>query len=524
VSPALQQRPIIPGFHPDPSICRVGDTYYLVTSSFEYAPGVPIFSSTDLRSWTQIGNVLDRPGQLDVSGADASGGVFAPTLRYHDGRFWMITTNWSDSGGQLLVWADDPAGPWSDPIRIPAAVGIDPDLAWDEDGTCYLTYAGFGPGGSDGIVQSIIDPTGEILTDRRRLWTGTGDKFPEGPHLYRIGDYWYLLIAEGGTERGHAVSIARGPSPQGPFESFAGNPILTHRGSDKPVQNTGHADLVRRSDNSWAVVYHGVRARGSSPEWHVLGRETFAQEVIWVDGWPVLTEHIEPTAGTDHVVHADLSAAELSRSWVGATRFPGQFLDRQNDGWHVRASGDEPVFVGRRQEHLFARVRASLDIDGAGGLAVWIDPRHSLRLECTPERIVAVAYVGELRSVLAEAATPTRESIDLEIRMTPAIGSAYSTSRGPDRVEVGLNQQGTFTALGRLDGRYLSTEVAGGMTGRMIGAFCSSGQIVLRSFDYAGSDDPIALFGDGSSSDGIAMIASGEGQGPGDWSEDLLAT
>ena len=105
------QRPVIPGFHPDPSICRVDDTYYLVTSSFEYAPGVPIFRSTDLRSWEQIGNVLDRPSQLDVTSAGPSGGIFAPTLRYHDGRFWMITTNWSDDGGQLLVWTEDPRVP-----------------------------------------------------------------------------------------------------------------------------------------------------------------------------------------------------------------------------------------------------------------------------------------------------------------------------------------------------------------------------------------------------------------------------
>ncbi len=518
------QRPIIPGFHPDPSICRVGDTYYLVTSSFEYAPGVPIFSSTDLRSWTQIGNVLDRPGQLDVSGAEPSGGVFAPTLRYHDGRFWMVTTNWSDDGGQLLVWADDPAGPWSDPIRIPGAVGIDPDLAWDGDGTCYLTYAGFGPGGSDGIVQSTIDPaTGEILTDRRRLWAGTGGKFPEGPHLYRIGEYWYLLIAEGGTERGHAVSIARGPSPQGPFESFAGNPILTHRGSDKPVQNTGHADLVQRPDGSWAVVYHGIRARGSSPEWHVLGRETFAQEVIWADGWPVLTEHIEPAAGADEVFGDDLGAPELPPAWVGANVFPGHFADRTDDGWQLRGSGDAPVFLGRRQEHLYVRVRAGIDLgSGFGGLAVWIDPRHSLRLECTPGRVSAVAYIGDIRAVLGDLETPEGESVDLEISVIPSPGGAYSTTRGPDQVQVGLRSGASRVVLGQLDGRYLSTEVAGGMTGRMVGAFCSGGQIVLRSFAYAGSDDSIP-FGDGSI-DGDATVASVEDQGPGAWSKDLVGS
>ena len=150
------QRPVLPGFHPDPSICRVGDTYYLATSSFEYAPGVPIFRSTDLRSWELVGHALDRPTQLDVSKAGPSGGIFAPTLRHHDGRFWMITTNWADDGGQLLVHADDPAGPWSEPVRIPSAMGIDPDLAWDDDGTCLMTYAGFGPDGGEGIVQSVI--------------------------------------------------------------------------------------------------------------------------------------------------------------------------------------------------------------------------------------------------------------------------------------------------------------------------------------------------------------------------------
>ena len=170
---------------------------------------MPIFRSTDLRSWEQIGHALDRPSQLDVSKAGPSGGIFAPTLRHHDGRFWMITTNWADDGGQLLVHADDPAGPWSEPVRIPSAMGIDPDLAWDDDGTCLMSYAGFGPDGGEGIVQSAIDPlTGEVLTERRWLWAGTGGKFPEGPHLYRIGEWWYLLIAEGGTERGHAVTIA----------------------------------------------------------------------------------------------------------------------------------------------------------------------------------------------------------------------------------------------------------------------------------------------------------------------------
>jgi xylan 1,4-beta-xylosidase len=487
----MTQRPVLPGFHPDPSICRVGDTYFLATSSFEYAPGVPLFASTDLRSWEQVGNVLDRPSQLDVSKAGPSGGIFAPTLRHHDGRFWMITTNWSDDGGQLLVHAEDPAGPWSEPVRIPSAIGIDPDLAWDDDGTCLMTYAGFGPQGGEGIVQSAIDPlTGEVLSERRQIWNGTGGKFPEGPHLYRIGEWWYLLIAEGGTERGHAVTIARSRSPHGPFEGNPANPVLTHRGTDLPVQNTGHADLVQRPGGSWAIVYHGVRARGSSPEWHVLGRETFADEVVWEDGWPVLTGHLEPAASADTVVREELTGPALPPAWVAASRFLDGVAAWTDAGWQVRADGGEPVFLGRRQEHLHARVRAHLVVDGVGGLSVRIDPRHAVDLECGDGVVRAVWAVGDVRHVLGER--PAGGEMVLELRMEPAPGGGWDP-RGPDRIVAGLVDDGAFVELGAVDGRYLSTEVAGGMTGRMLGLACTAGVVDVRSFEYTGADDPTVL-------------------------------
>jgi xylan 1,4-beta-xylosidase len=483
-----EQRPVLSGFHPDPSICRVGDIYYLVTSSFEYAPGVPIFRSADLRSWEQIGHVLDRPSQLDVSAAGPSGGIFAPTLRHHDGRFWMITTNWADDGGQLIVHAEDAAGPWSEPVRIPGAMGIDPDLAWDDDGRCLMSYAGFGPGGGEGIVQSVIDPlTGEVLSERQWLWSGTGDKFPEGPHLYRIGDWWYLLIAQGGTERGHAVAVARSRSPQGPFESGPDNPILTHRCMDEPVQNTGHADLVQRPDGSWAVVYHGIRSHGSSPEWHVLGRETYADEVVWKDGWPVLSGHIEPAVAPHQIITETVDLSELPPSWVGADRFPSEFVTRETGGWRVTASADEPAFLGRRQEHLQALVRADLEIDGRGGLSLRIDPRHALELECSGGRVTTVWAVGDIRHAL-ESRDLSDGSV-LEIRVAPVESHGFSATRGPDIVSAGVRDADGFTELGRIDGRYLSTEVAGGMTGRMIGVFVASGMAVIRSFTYLGTDD-----------------------------------
>lgn len=485
-------RPVVPGFHPDPSICRVDGTYWMVVSSFEYAPGVPLFMSTDLVTWEQAGHVLDRPSQLDVSAAPGSGGITAPTLRFHDGRFWMVTTNLADGGWQVLVHAEDPLGPWSDPVRLTGVRGIDPDLAWDDDGTLLVTYAGFGAGGPAGLVQQAVDPgTGAALTERRHVWQGTGGRFPEGPHLYRIGEFWYLLIAEGGTERGHAVTIARAPSPSGPFEPCPWNPLLTHRGVESPVQNTGHADLVQRPDGSWAIVFHGVRPRGASPQFHVLGRETFAAEVVWEDGWPRLGEWLTPADGTVEV--EELGGTSLPDSWVSPRRFPGEVLRRTDGGWLLAAvdgdpASDDLAFIGRRQEHLVARARAVVHAaGGVGGLSVRMDARHHLDLEVDGDRVRAVAHVGALRQVLGETTAPPGDVV-LEIRAVPDEGHFSSTALGPDRLLAGVvGRDGGFAELGRLDGRYVSTEVAGGMTGRLLGVWCRQGGLLVRSFSYCGA-------------------------------------
>jgi xylan 1,4-beta-xylosidase len=465
----------------------------MVVSSFEYAPGVPLFRSTDLVSWEQVGHVLDRPSQLAVSQAPGSGGITAPSIRFHDGRFWMITTNLADGGWQVLVHTEDPLGEWSEPVRLTDVRGIDPDLAWDDDGTLLITYAGFGAGGPAGLVQQAVDPsTGAALTERRHVWQGTGGRFPEGPHLYRIGDHWYLLIAEGGTERGHAVTIARSSSPSGPFEPCPWNPLLTHRGIESPVQNTGHADLVQRPDGSWAIVFHGVRPRGASPQFHVLGRETFAADVVWEDGWPRLGEWLTPLDAAVEV--EELGGPELPASWVSPRRFPGEVLDRTEGGWRLTAVDGDPAsedlaFAGRRQEHLVARARAVVDASGgAGGLSVRMDARHHLDLEVDGDRVRAVAHVGSLRQVLGETTVPAGDVV-LEIRAVPDEGHFSSTALGPDRLLAGvIDRDGAFTELGRLDGRYLSTEVAGGMTGRLMGVWCSRGGLLVRSFTYAGRD------------------------------------
>lgn len=484
--------PILPGFHPDPSICRVGEDYYLVCSSFEYFPGVPIFHSRDLVTWRQIGNVLDQPSQLRLTRARSSGGVYAPTLRHHDGLFHLITTNVSSEGGNLLVTATDPAGPWSEPVMLPGVPGIDPDLAWDEDGTCWCTVAG--------VSQLRLDPrTGQTFGEPVRLWSaGPLAKAPEAPHLYHIGEYWYLMIAEGGTERGHAVSIARGPAPSGPFEPYPANPILTHRGVEHPVQNTGHGDLVQGPDGSWWLVFLGVRPGGGTPGWHVLGRETFLAPVEWVDGWPVVGEVVTDLSGVPWPLEEavpeperdDFDDSVLRPQWISLRDRPEDLvttLDRP--GWlTLRARGasldaDDVVFVGRRQQHLSCRATALVDAtEGEGGLAVRLDEHHHYAIEVAEGAVRVVARIGPLRTVVATRPAPAGP---LELTVRIAEEQPRDARGGPDIVSFSLTgPDGADTELAALDGRYLSTEVAGGFTGRVIGVYATAGTVGFDWFSY----------------------------------------
>jgi xylan 1,4-beta-xylosidase len=484
--------PVIPGFHPDPSVCRVGNDYYLVCSSFELFPGIPVFHSLDLVHWTQLGNALDRPSQLRLpTSTAASGGLYAPTLRHHDGRFHLIVTN-VDDGGNLLFTAEDAAGPWSDPVRLPGVHGIDPDLAWDDDGTCWVTVAG--------VSQYRIDPaTGATLGPARRLWSGTpGAKAPEAPHLYRIDRYWYLLIAEGGTERGHGVSVARGTSPNGPFEPCPANPVISHRSTEHPVQNTGHGDLVQGPDGSWWLVLLGVRPHGGSPGWHVLGRETYLAPVTWAGGWPVVGALTERPAAPPWPLHPvapapardDFDDDPPGPAWVSLRLRTERTVSTAEQRGHltlhaVGASLDEPdvTFAGRRQQHLSCTARALLDVSaGRGGLAVRLDEDHHYEVEAGDGAVRIVARIGPLRAELASRPLPPGPVV---LRVDVAVTRTVRDARtGPDTVRLGLESDGTFEPLAELDGRYLSTEVAGGFTGRLIGLYAAAGTVRADWFEY----------------------------------------
>jgi xylan 1,4-beta-xylosidase len=275
--------PILPGFHADPSLCRVGDDYYLVTSTFEYFPGVPIYHSRDLVNWHQIGHVLTRKSQLNLDKMRSSRGIFAPTIRHHSGTFYMITTL-VGGGGNFYVTATNAAGPWSEPVWLDRA-GIDPSLFFDADGKVYYTRQVDGERGYSG--QQLLNlQLGKLEGEIKELWRGTGGIWPEGPHLYKVKGKYYLMISEGGTSYDHRLTVARSDSPWGPFEPNPKNPILTHKHLlNDPFQALGHGDLVETPDGWW-VTFLGFRPQGG--RMHHIGRETFLAPVTWEDGWPVV--------------------------------------------------------------------------------------------------------------------------------------------------------------------------------------------------------------------------------------------
>lgn len=498
--------PVIPGFSPDPSICRAGDDYYLATSSFEYVPGVPLWHSRDLVHWRLIGHALERPEQLDLpESTGSSGGVYAPTLRYHDGRFWMITTV-VGGAGTILVTATDPAGPWSDPVTVDVP-GIDPDLAWDEDGTCWCVFSHAG-------IQGVrIDPgTGERLGEPVALWSGSGLQYPEGPHLYHVGDWWYLLLSEGGTERGHAMSVARARALPGPFEPHPANPVLSHRSTDHPVQNTGHGDLVQAGDGTWWMVLLGTRPRGDTPKFHGMGRETFLVPVRWEDGWP-LPGPLETRATAPALVphpwppepaRDDFDSPVAAPCWVTPRRLdPAAVRLDERPGHlvlHARADSlDTPgaVFVGRRQRDpdCSARTLVTVGEGGRGGLAVRLDEAHHYRVEAGDGMVRAVARIGPLGHTVAERPAPEgpltlRIDVTTTVTLPPTVtGKDAAVPPGlrvgaPDALRLGYETaEGGFEVLAELDGRYLTTEVAGGFTGRVVGMYATRGSAAFDWFE-----------------------------------------
>lgn len=290
------KNPILPGYYPDPSIIRVDDDFYLTCSSFEMFPGIPVFHSKDLAHWEQIGNALTPENGFHMERNCGVGGLMAPTIRYNNGTYYIINANFSDKGNYICT-AKNPAGPWSNPHWLTDVPGIDASLFFDNDGSCYVLGTGDvwdnGTGVKErGIWIASYDIKNFCLTSEPYTIYNSamrGGSSPEAPHLYHIGDYYYLLIAEGGTEHYHAVMIARSKKLFSFFEGNPANPVITHRnmGFKSPITNVGHADLVELKDGSWYAVMLGSRLINESCK--NLGRETFICPIIWERDWPVFS-------------------------------------------------------------------------------------------------------------------------------------------------------------------------------------------------------------------------------------------
>ena len=378
--------PILPGSYPDPSICKVGDTFYLVNSSFEYFPGLPIHKSTDLVNWELIGYGLHREDQcktaVNLVDVQSNGGIHAPSIRFNNGTYYIITTNVyyhedlkKTDFVNFILTAKDPAGPWSDPIVIAGAPGIDPDIFFDEDGKVWYTGTRMPDdpsfNGEGQIWMQELDPeTYQLVGEEYLLWRGAcGGVWAEGPHIYKKDGFYYLMIAEGGTSFNHAVMIAVSDKITGPYIPNDRNPIFTarHLSYDHWVHSIGHADLIEVDSGRWYMVSLGVRGdleRGSN-----MGRETHLFPVDWEQEpfewkqnrywWPVVSkvsgrpERIyESPYGkvqTKHNYADDFSGSELNDAW-NFRRVPKQGMYQLDQMENVlRVYGDYGLPVERQQ-------------------------------------------------------------------------------------------------------------------------------------------------------------------------------
>ena len=511
------KNPLLPGFYPDPSICRVEDDFYMVTSSFSYYPGVPIFHSRDLVHWKQIGHVLDRPEQLQVGTENISGGIYAPTIRYHDGIFYMITTN-TTGKGNFIVTAEKPEGPWSDPHWIEGAQGIDPSLFWDDDGRVYITATAPPRPGTDDkqkIWLSEIDLTEfKLVGEKIMAWGGSlaEPAWPEAPHIYKINGYYYLMIAEGGTEHFHSESIARAEHVRGPYQSYRGNPILTqrHLGMKAAIANTGHADLVELKDGSWYMVFLASRPYGG---YHKnLGRETFIAPVEWEEGWPV----VSPSTGS---IQFTYEGPDLPTYQVDATPVKDDFDGEKLDYiWNYLGTPDQDTckiedgclkircnkkslsgkqihsfdenesqalgFLGRRQQHLSFEASAHLCFDPKGeqtaGLVALQHGYHQLRVELgknsSGETVVRAVqgYASLELSLLHKKDEDTyKENVLNEIPWSEKEAVLVIRAKEQDYTLAVRNTAGEETELVTANGGFLGSETAGGFVGAYIGMFAS---------------------------------------------------
>ncbi len=508
------KNPVLPGFHADPSVCRAGEDFYLVNSTFQYFPGVPVFHSKDLVNWEQVGNCLTRPSQVDLKGTDGNNGIYAPTIRYNNGRFYMVTTVFP-SRRHFYVWTDNPAGEWSEPVVIDFAIGsCDPTLYFEDDKCFFLWKEG------DIKICEIDVKTGRQLGEIHHLGVGLGGRYPEGPHIYKKDGYYYLLLAEGGTEHGHHVNILRSKNLFGPYQPNPDNPILSHfnmKMQNSQIQGLGHADLVQAPDSSWWMICLGYRTSGYLQ--HVMGRETMLAPVRWEQGgWPVVNgdgtlqtdmkcktlplvpmmkdpvreefDYIKRDAPKDSYHSLGLPMGWMSLCNPDYSRY--SLTERK--GWlRLRPSTTDlsetasPTFVARRQTELNFTATALFDLSHLSegmqaGITAYAAPlnHYDVVAEKRSGQIIIKSNVRLGQTSHSEkefALSGTRAYL----RITSDKNFYYLQASSDGK---------NFVELAKMEYRFLSTETIGGFTGVMLGLFahCSNetgaGYADVDSFEY----------------------------------------
>lgn len=499
--------PVVSGYYPDPSVVRVDEDFYMVNSSFEFFPGVPLLHSKNLVNWEHVGHCLTRKSQLPLENAAVSTGILAPTIRYHKGIYYMITTNLTSliqrGVGNFIVTATDPLGEWSDPIWIEHE-GIDPSLFFDDDNRAYYCGTGFDQNGQAIVLFEIDVKTGKVISEKKSISYGCCGKCPEAPHIYKINGMYYLLLAEGGTEYGHMVTIQRSESIWGPYESCPYNPILTHRNyNSEPIQCVGHADLFDDQNGNWWMVALGTR--NTNVQLHHLGRETFLVPVEWENGWPIVKTHkvsLQMEACLPGKVENRKTKFEIS---FCEEKIPTEFnfvrnpedrfeWDNKNncliiDGSDIGLSENlkSPSFVGVRQKDFCGSVKCKIRTDivngTKAGMSVYYMHTHHYDIYVTAEnneyRIELNKCIYDFEAVVKSITIKNEELLSKEIILKIDSDENYYTFYysfdGKEWIEVGKGMTAAMASE--------ATEVTT-FTGTYFGMFAQSGKARFNEFAY----------------------------------------
>ncbi|QEY16998.1 MULTISPECIES: glycoside hydrolase family 43 protein [unclassified Cellvibrio] len=521
--------PILRGFNPDPSIIRVDDVFYIATSTFEWFPGVQIHRSRNLSEWQLVGQALNRKSQLDMKGTPDSCGVWAPCLSYSNGIFYLVYSNvrsfdgpWKDTPN-YLVTTTNIEGSWSEPTYLNSN-GFDASLYHDEDGKKWLVNMvvdhrnGRFFGGIQ--LQEFDTETKELIGDTYDIFPGTELGCTEGPHIYKRNGWYYLLTAEGGTEYGHAVSIARSRAITGPYELHPHNPIVTAKDDAQAhFQRTGHGDLVETATGQWYAVYLGSRPLMPRRRC-ILGRETLIEEIVWENDWPQLSHpekttrlHIQglnapslpykPAPSLDHFNETNLSLiwqslrVPINESWLSLHERPGYLRLR---GRESLSSTHSQSFIARRLQAFHVQASCQLDFQPESfqqmaGLVCYYNTNHYIYLYVSAADAQPNKNQLKIMKVDNGVATEPETAITVFSRHEPVHLKLNWNKSSLQFSYSHTNAPGSWVSIGpELDGSILSDDYVryGGhkyraaFTGAFIGLNCQdlTGKGITADFDW----------------------------------------